>query len=45
MVVLTKYSATHARSTCMTAGANAFFDKSTQIEEFAQYVNDGSFCI
>ena len=26
----------------MTAGADAFFDKSTQIEEFAHYVNSGS---
>ena len=45
MVVLTNYTATHARNVCMAAGADAFFDKSTQIEEFAQYVNDGSFCI
>ena len=44
MVVLSNYTATHVRNACMTAGADAFFDKSTQIEEFTQYVNDGSFC-
>ena len=37
VVVLTNYPSEVVRKGCMTAGADAFFDKSTQIEDFFSY--------
>ncbi|WP_353506314.1 response regulator [Variovorax davisae] len=34
VAVLTNYSTESVRKTCLDAGADAFFDKSTQLDEF-----------
>lgn len=38
VVVLTNYPTPQMRELCMSAGADAFFDKSTEIDEFTTYV-------
>jgi DNA-binding NarL/FixJ family response regulator len=38
IVILTNYVTQEMRKYCLTLGADAFFDKSTEIEEFTRYV-------
>lgn len=38
IVVLTNYPTPQMRALCMSAGADAFFDKSTELDEFTTYV-------
>jgi two-component system OmpR family response regulator len=38
IVVLTNYATVDIRKHCMTLGADAVFDKSTELEEFVRYV-------
>ena len=38
VIVLTNYPTQHMRELCHAAGADAFFDKSTELDEFASYV-------
>jgi DNA-binding NarL/FixJ family response regulator len=38
IVVLTNYPTQHMREVCLSAGAHAFFDKSTELEEFMDYM-------
>lgn len=38
IVVLTNYPTRQMRELCMPAGADAFFDKSTELDEFTNYV-------
>jgi two-component system, OmpR family, response regulator len=38
IVVLTNYATVEIRKHCMTLGADAVFDKSTELEEFVRYV-------
>jgi two-component system OmpR family response regulator len=38
IVVLTNYPTPHMRQLCLSAGADAFFDKSTELDEFIDYV-------
>jgi DNA-binding NarL/FixJ family response regulator len=38
IVVLTNYPTPQMRELCMSAGADAFFDKSTELDEFTTYV-------
>lgn len=38
IVVLTNYPTPHMREVCLSAGADAFFDKSTELDEFIDYV-------
>lgn len=38
IVVLTNYPTAQMRDLCLAAGADAFFDKSTEIDEFTHYV-------
>ncbi|MBG6070663.1 MULTISPECIES: response regulator transcription factor [unclassified Polaromonas] len=42
VVVLTNYPTPQMRELCMSAGANAFFDKSTELDEFTSYVFEES---
>lgn len=38
VVVLTNYPTPQMRELCISAGAHAFFDKSTELDEFTTYV-------
>jgi len=38
IIVLTNYPTPQMRDLCMSAGADAFFDKSTELDEFTNYV-------
>jgi DNA-binding NarL/FixJ family response regulator len=38
IVVLTNYPTQHMREVCLSAGADAFFDKSTELDEFIDYM-------
>lgn len=38
IVVLTNYPTQHMREVCLCAGAHAFFDKSTELDEFIEYM-------
>ena len=38
IVVLTNYPTEEMRGLCLEAGADAFFDKSTELDEFTDYV-------
>lgn len=38
IVILTNYAPKEMRKYCLALGADAFFDKSTEIEEFTRYV-------
>jgi DNA-binding NarL/FixJ family response regulator len=38
IVVLTNYPTPHMRQLCRSAGADAFFDKSTELDEFINYM-------
>lgn len=38
VIMLTNHSATHTRTTCMNAGANAFYDKSKEFQLAVEYV-------
>ena len=38
VVVLTNYPTAHMRNVCLSAGAHAFFDKSTELDEFIDYM-------
>ncbi|MDB5932161.1 MAG: hypothetical protein JWR60_3868 [Polaromonas sp.] len=40
VVVLTNYATEQMRQLCLSAGADAFFDKSMELDEFANYVID-----
>ncbi|MDM0015830.1 response regulator [Variovorax sp. J22P168] len=40
VAVLTNYAAESVRKACLAAGADAFFDKSTQLEEFFEFCLD-----
>lgn len=40
IVVLTNYPTEHMRHLCMAAGADAFFDKSTELDEFTSFMLD-----
>ena len=40
VAVLTNYPVASVRDTCLEAGADAFFDKSTQLEEFFEFCLD-----
>lgn len=42
VVVLTNYPTSQMRELCMSAGADAFFDKSTELDEFTTYVFEES---
>ena len=42
IVVLTNYPTPQMRELCMSAGADAFFDKSTELDEFTTYVFEES---
>ena len=42
IVVLTNYPTRQMRELCMPAGADAFFDKSTELDEFTNYVFEES---
>ena len=42
IVVLTNYPTEQMRQLCMSAGADAFFDKSTELDEFTTYVFEES---
>jgi len=42
VVVLTNYPTEAVRKACLQAGADAFFDKSTQLEEFFEFCLDRS---
>ena len=42
IVVLTNYPTPQMRELCMSAGADAFFDKSTELDEFTAYVFEES---
>ena len=42
IVVLTNYPTRQMRELCMSAGADAFFDKSTELDEFTNYVFEES---
>ncbi|MDM0015402.1 response regulator [Variovorax sp. J22P168] len=37
VVILTNYATASVRAACLEAGADAFFDKSTQLEEFFEF--------
>jgi len=39
-VVLTNYATAHMRSTCTALGAEQVFDKSTELEELVEWVQD-----
>jgi two-component system OmpR family response regulator len=38
IVVLTNYPTPHMRELCLSVGADAFFDKSTELDEFIAYM-------
>lgn len=38
IIILTNYVTKEMRKSCLNSGADAFFDKSTEIEEFTSYV-------
>jgi two-component system OmpR family response regulator len=38
IVVLTNYPTPHMREVCLSVGAHAFFDKSTELDEFMDYM-------
>jgi two-component system OmpR family response regulator len=38
IVVLTNYPTPHMRELCMSAGADAFFDKSAELDEFIDFM-------
>jgi DNA-binding NarL/FixJ family response regulator len=38
IVVLTNYPTAHMREVCLSAGADAFFDKSTELDEFLDFM-------
>jgi two-component system, OmpR family, response regulator len=40
VVVLTNYATDHIREACLSAGADAVFDKSTELEEFFEFCLD-----
>ena len=40
VVVLTNYPTQYMRQLCLSAGADAFFDKSLELNEFTDYVID-----
>ena len=42
IVVLTNYPTRQMRELCMPAGADAFFDKSTELDEFTNYMFEES---
>lgn len=42
VVVLTNYPTPQMRELCISAGAHAFFDKSTELDEFTTYVFEES---
>lgn len=42
IVVLTNYPTLQMRELCMPAGADAFFDKSTELDEFTNYMFEES---
>ena len=41
IVLLTSYPSAQVRQMCLSAGADAFFDKSTELDEFTQYIAGG----
>jgi two-component system OmpR family response regulator len=41
IVVLTNYPTEHMREVCRFAGVHAFFDKSTELDDFIDYVTHG----